>query len=142
MHVASMLTSYALLFCGGLFAAGFLSLPFTGGKSTMDSGLNVWLDNASYRTIGGGFAFLTLGLLSGAVWANETWGSYWSWDVKETWALISWLVFACYLHTRLFIGWRGRASAWFAVLGMASVWVTYLGVNLLGVGLHTYGFMR
>ena len=58
------------------------------------------LDNLSYRTMGMGFCFLTLGILSGAVWANETWGSYWSWDPKETWALITWLIFAVYLHTR------------------------------------------
>lgn len=142
MHVASMLTSYGLLFCGGLFAAGFLSLDKTGLKSKMGRGLSVWLDTASYRTIGGGFSFLTLGLLSGAVWANETWSAYFSFDVKETWALITWLIFAMYLHTRLFKGWRGRASAWFALLGLVSVWITYLGVNLLGLGLHTYGFMR
>ena len=67
------------------------------------------LDNLSYRTLGMGFCFLTLGILSGAVWANETWGSYWSWDPKETWALITWLIFAVYLHTRFIKGW-GRCK--------------------------------
>lgn len=98
------------------------------------------LDNLSYRTIGIGFCFLTLGILSGAVWANETWGTYWSWDPKETWALITWLTFACYLHTRLIYGWQGVKPAAIASFGFILVWVCYLGVNLLGKGLHTYGF--
>ena len=98
------------------------------------------LDNLSYRILGLGFPLLTLGILSGAVWANEAWGSYWSWDPKETWALITWLVFAIYLHTRLTKGWRGTKSAMLATLGFITVWVCYLGVNLLGSGLHSYGW--
>jgi cytochrome c-type biogenesis protein CcsB len=98
------------------------------------------LDNLSYRILGLGFPLLTLGILSGAVWANEAWGSYWSWDPKETWALITWLVFAIYLHTRLTKGWRGTKSAILATVGFVTVWVCYLGVNLLGTGLHSYGW--
>jgi cytochrome c-type biogenesis protein CcsB len=98
------------------------------------------LDNLSYRILGLGFPLLTLGILSGAVWANEAWGSYWSWDPKETWAFITWLVFAIYLHTRLTKGWRGTKSAILATLGFITVWVCYLGVNLLGTGLHSYGW--
>lgn len=101
--------------------------------------LNIF-DNLSYRTIGIGFCFLTLGILSGAVWANETWGTYWSWDPKETWALITWLTFAAYLHTRLLYGWQGVKPAGIASLGFLFVWICYLGVNLLGKGLHSYGF--
>ena len=98
------------------------------------------LDNLSYRLIGIGFSFLTIGILSGAVWANEAWGSYWSWDPKETWALITWIIFAIYLHTRLVKGWQGQKSALLASLGFLILWVCYLGVNLLGKGLHSYGW--
>lgn len=104
--------------------------------------LLLFLDNLSYRTIGIGFCFLTLGILSGAVWANETWGNYWSWDPKETWALITWLTFACYLHSRLIGGWTGSKPACIASFGFVIVWVCYLGVNLLGQGLHSYGFLQ
>ncbi|MEM1367357.1 MAG: c-type cytochrome biogenesis protein CcsB [Cyanobacteria bacterium P01_H01_bin.15] len=98
------------------------------------------LDNLSYRVIGLGFPLLTIGIIAGAVWANEAWGSYWSWDPKETWALITWLVFAAYLHARLTKGWQGRRPAILAALGFIVVWVCYLGVNLLGQGLHSYGW--
>jgi cytochrome c-type biogenesis protein CcsB len=101
-----------------------------------------FLDNLSYRTIGIGFCFLTLGILSGAVWANETWGNYWSWDPKETWAFITWLTFAAYLHSRLIGGWSGSKSAWIASFGFFIVWICYLGVNLVGQGLHSYGFLQ
>ncbi len=98
------------------------------------------LDNISYRIIGLGFPLLTIGIIAGAVWANEAWGSYWSWDPKETWALITWLVFAAYLHARITKGWQGRRPAILAATGFAVVWVCYLGVNLLGKGLHSYGW--
>jgi ABC-type transport system involved in cytochrome c biogenesis permease subunit len=100
------------------------------------------LDNLSYRALGLGFPLLTIGILSGAVWANEAWGSYWSWDPKETWALITWLVFAIYLHTRLNNGWRGSKPAVIAATGFLVVWMCYLGVNMLGTGLHSYGWFR
>jgi cytochrome c-type biogenesis protein CcsB len=98
------------------------------------------LDNLSYRTIGLGFPLLTIGIIAGAVWANEAWGSYWSWDPKETWALITWLVFAAYLHARITRGWQGRRPAILAASGFVVVWVCYLGVNILGKGLHSYGW--
>jgi cytochrome c-type biogenesis protein CcsB len=98
------------------------------------------LDNISYRIIGLGFPLLTIGIIAGAVWANEAWGSYWSWDPKETWALITWLVFAAYLHARITRGWQGRRPAILAASGFLVVWVCYLGVNLLGKGLHSYGW--
>nr|YP_010443943.1 cytochrome c biogenesis protein [Chattonella marina]UTE94830.1 cytochrome c biogenesis protein [Chattonella marina] len=99
------------------------------------------LDNWSYRTIGLGFPFLTMGIISGAVWANEAWGSYWSWDPKETWALITWLIFASYLHARLTKGWSGKKTAILGSLGFFIVWICYLGVNFLGKGLHSYGWL-
>ncbi|HHP7245878.1 MAG TPA: c-type cytochrome biogenesis protein CcsB [Elainellaceae cyanobacterium] len=98
------------------------------------------LDNVSYRIIGLGFPLLTIGIIAGAVWANEAWGSYWSWDPKETWALITWLVFAAYLHARITRGWQGRRPAILAASGFVVIWVCYLGVNLLGKGLHSYGW--
>ncbi len=98
------------------------------------------LDNISYRIIGLGFPLLTIGIISGGVWANEAWGSYWSWDPKETWALITWLVFAAYLHSRITKGWQGRRPAILASIGFIVVWICYLGVNLLGKGLHSYGW--
>jgi cytochrome c-type biogenesis protein CcsB len=98
------------------------------------------LDNISYRIIGLGFPLLTIGIIAGAVWANEAWGSYWSWDPKETWALITWLVFAAYLHARITRGWQGRRPAILAATGFMVVWICYLGVNLLGKGLHSYGW--
>ena len=97
------------------------------------------IDNLSYRTISFGFPLLTIGIIAGAVWANEAWGSYWSWDPKETWALITWLVFASYLHARITKSWRGEKPALIASLGFVVVWICYLGVNFLGKGLHTYG---
>jgi cytochrome c-type biogenesis protein CcsB len=100
------------------------------------------LDNLSYRILGIGFPLLTIGILSGAVWANEAWGSYWSWDPKETWALATWLVFAIYLHLRISKGWRGKKPALLASLGFVTVWICFLGVNLLGEGLHSYGFLK
>ncbi len=100
------------------------------------------LDNLSYRAIGLGFPLLTIGIIAGGVWANEAWGSYWSWDPKETWSLITWLVFAAYLHTRITKGWQGRKPAILASVGLLVVWTCYLGVNLLGKGLHSYGWFR
>ena len=99
------------------------------------------LDNWSYRIIGLGFPLLTIGIISGGVWANEAWGSYWSWDPKETWALITWLVFATYLHARLTKNWEGKKTAILGALGFFVIWICYLGVNFLGKGLHSYGWL-
>nr|YP_009396768.1 cytochrome c biogenesis protein ccs1 [Ophidocladus simpliciusculus]ARW65954.1 cytochrome c biogenesis protein ccs1 [Ophidocladus simpliciusculus] len=99
------------------------------------------IDNLSYRTIGLGFPLLTIGIISGAVWANEAWGTYWSWDPKETWALITWITFAIYLHTRLNKQLTGKIPAIIASLGFIIIWICYLGVNFLGKGLHSYGWI-
>nr|YP_009752805.1 cytochrome c biogenesis protein [Cyclantheropsis parviflora]QIT05455.1 cytochrome c biogenesis protein [Cyclantheropsis parviflora] len=97
------------------------------------------LDHWSYRIISLGFIFLSIGILSGAVWANETWGSYWNWDPKETWAFITWTIFAIYLHTRTNKNLEGVNSAIVASMGFLIIWICYFGVNLLGIGLHSYG---
>nr|YP_010349874.1 cytochrome c biogenesis protein [Cardamine circaeoides]YP_010414412.1 cytochrome c heme attachment protein [Cardamine enshiensis (nom. nud.)]UOH96616.1 cytochrome c biogenesis protein [Cardamine circaeoides]URS64594.1 cytochrome c heme attachment protein [Cardamine hupingshanensis]WIL06611.1 cytochrome c heme attachment protein [Cardamine hupingshanensis] len=97
------------------------------------------LDYWSFRIISLGFIFLTVGILSGAVWANETWGSYWNWDPKETWAFITWIIFAIYLHIKTNRNDRGINSAIVASIGFLLIWICYFGVNLLGIGLHSYG---
>lgn len=120
-----------------------LELPTITATSTLSPqrlSLADTLDNISYRIIGLGFPLLTIGIIAGGVWANEAWGSYWSWDPKETWALINWLVFAAYLHSRITKGWQGRKPAIIAASGFVVVWICYLGVNLLGKGLHSYGW--
>jgi cytochrome c-type biogenesis protein CcsB len=95
------------------------------------------MDELMYSCAALGFIFLTLGIVTGSVWAHYAWGSYWSWDPKETWSLITWLVYAVMLHTRLVRGWRGRRMAIMAIVGFACVLFTYLGVNLLP-SLHSY----
>jgi cytochrome c-type biogenesis protein CcsB len=96
------------------------------------------LDRITYKTICLAFPLLTLMIASGAYWANQTWGSYWSWDPKETWAAITWLVYALYLHMRITRGWRGRRAAYFAIAGFAVVMFTFFGVTYLLPGLHAY----
>jgi cytochrome c-type biogenesis protein CcsB len=98
------------------------------------------LDEITYKLIAIGFPIFTLGgLIFGAIWADQAWGKYWTWDPKETWSLITWLFYAFYLHSRLMRGWRGKKVAIVAVLGFIAVIFTYLGVNLLLSGLHSYG---
>nr|YP_010978787.1 cytochrome c biogenesis protein [Calanthe angustifolia]WOC81910.1 cytochrome c biogenesis protein [Calanthe angustifolia] len=99
------------------------------------------LDYWSYRVISLGFTFLTIGILSGAVWANEAWGSYWNWDPKETWAFITWTIFAIYLHIRTNskLQDQGTNSAFVASIGFLLIWICYFGINLLGIGFHSYG---
>nr|QEQ50630.1 cytochrome c biogenesis protein [Borya sphaerocephala] len=97
------------------------------------------LDYWSSRVISLGFTFLTIGILSGAVWANEAWGSYWNWDPKETWAFITWTIFAVYLHARTNQSLQGTNSALVASIGFLIIWICYFGINLLGIGLHSYG---
>ena len=166
MHVSVIMMSYAALLVGSLLSVAVLltqpgqamelrsssigsgsfqraGLQTDGGAVMLQAApiaLSERLDNLSYRTITVGFLLLTVGIISGAVWANEAWGSWWSWDPKETWALICWLVYAAYLHTRLSRGWQGRRPAWVAVSGLVVISVCYIGGNLLGIGLHSYGW--
>ena len=96
------------------------------------------LDELGYQMVMFGFLFLTIGIVTGAVWANSAWGRYWGWDPKETWSLITWFIYATLLHARILRGWAGNRIAWFAIAGFAAVLFTYMGVNYLP-GLHSYG---
>lgn len=96
------------------------------------------LDEYSYKAIAVGFPLLTLGILTGAIWAHYAWGSYWSWDPKETWSLIVWIIYASFLHARIIAGWRGKRTAIISIIGFLGVIFLYLGVNLLLSGLHSY----
>jgi ABC-type transport system involved in cytochrome c biogenesis permease subunit len=98
----------------------------------------IQLDRLIYRATVLGFLLLTLGILTGAVWAETAWGRYWSWDPKETWSLITWLIYAAMLHARLLKGWQGRRIAWLALIGFMAVLFTYFGVSFLLTGLHSY----
>ncbi|MBU3932397.1 MAG: c-type cytochrome biogenesis protein CcsB [Pseudomonadota bacterium] len=97
------------------------------------------LDEVGYKTIAIGFPLLTIGIITGAFWANVAWGTYWSWDPKETWSLIVWLIYAAYLHARITKGWRGKKAAALSIVGFSATIFCYLGVNLLLSGLHSYG---
>ena len=98
------------------------------------------LDELNHQMVMFGFLFLSVGIITGAVWANSAWGRYWGWDPKETWSLITWFIYATLLHARLTRGWQGRLIAYLSVAGFAAVLFTYFGVNLLP-GLHSYGSM-
>ena len=97
------------------------------------------LDDINYKAIMVGFPMLTLGIVTGAAWANYAWGTYWSWDPKETWSLIVWFIYAAFLHARFTRGWVGKRAAWLSIFGFAATVFCYLGVNLVLSGLHSYG---
>jgi cytochrome c-type biogenesis protein CcsB len=111
--------------------------PETGLKSYFP-GIPV-LDDLIYQTIIIGFLLLTLGIATGSIWAHSAWGTYWSWDPKETWSLITWLLYAALLHARMMKGWYGPRIAWLSIIGFACVLFTYFGVNFILSGLHSYG---
>ena len=96
------------------------------------------LDRMVYRTLAFTFPLWTFAIVAGAIWAESAWGRYWGWDPKETWAFITWVVYAAYLHARSTAGWKGSRAAWLAIIGMAVFWFNYFGVNLLFSGLHSY----
>jgi cytochrome c-type biogenesis protein CcsB len=109
-----------------------------GGLLAMFPSIKI-LDDLNYKSIMIGFPLLTLGIITGAAWANYAWGTYWSWDPKETWSLIVWLIYAAFLHARITRGWVGRRAAILSVVGFAATIFCYLGVNLFLSGLHSYG---
>jgi cytochrome c-type biogenesis protein CcsB len=109
-----------------------------GGVISMFPSVKV-LDDLNYKAIMIGFPLLTLGIVTGAAWANYAWGTYWSWDPKETWSLIVWFIYAAFLHARITRGWVGRRAAILSVVGFAATIFCYLGVNLFLSGLHSYG---
>jgi cytochrome c-type biogenesis protein CcsB len=124
----------------GLFVALFMVALFSRKREQVLSALPPLksIDSLLYRTVGVAFPLLSLLLITGAVWANESWGRYWGWDSKEVGALVAWMAYAGFLHTRIAHGWRGRKSAYFALLGFALVIFTWLGVSFIIPGLHSY----
>ncbi|MCK4417295.1 MAG: c-type cytochrome biogenesis protein CcsB [Candidatus Latescibacteria bacterium] len=133
IHVVASLIGYAFFTIS--FVSSVIYLALFRGSAPNRPSLVSNLDALSYRTISLGFLFLALGIITGSVWAERAWGSYWSWDPKETWALITWLIYAIYLHARFITGWRAQRRAWLAVVGFLSLIFTYVGVRLLP-GLH------
>jgi len=141
IHVTTCFFGYAA------FSVSFgISILYLIQQKKMDreGGASKWLpslsllDEINYRSIVIGFPMLTLGIITGAAWANYAWGSYWSWDPKETWSLITWFVYAAFLHARLTRDWRGKKTAILSVIGFLFVLFTYFGVNYLISGLHSY----
>lgn len=140
IHVSTAIISY------GAFGVSFaVSLMFLLREKM--KGHDFWekhipeaqkLDIISYRAVSLGFLFLTFVMISGAIWAERAWGSYWSWDPKETWSLITWIIYALYLHLRMSKGWKGKSAAMFAAIGFICVIFTYIGVNTLIPGIHSY----
>jgi|LSQX01.2.fsa_nt_gb cytochrome c-type biogenesis protein CcsB len=96
------------------------------------------LDLISYRAVAFGYLFLTLVMITGAIWAQRAWARYWAWDPKETWSFITWIIYSIYLHMRIVKGWRGKKAAWFALIGFVCVLFTYIGVNTLLPSIHSY----
>jgi len=144
-HVMTCFIGY-----GAFAVAGGLGLMYLLKKSAVNRGLTEnslagglpelkVIDDLTHKTIIFGFMWLTAGIITGAVWANEAWGTYWSWDPKETWSIITWFVYALTLHARFTRGWSGSRIAWLAIIGFVSVIFTYFGVNFLLSGLHSYG---
>ncbi len=100
------------------------------------------LDEMNYRCLGLGFPLLTGGIITGSLWASDIWGSYWSWDPKETWSLVTWFIYAALLHQRLNVGWRGKRAAIMAIVGFVFVVVTFVGINVISPGLHSFRSFR
>jgi cytochrome c-type biogenesis protein CcsB len=133
-------TLFALSFCCGvmyLLQEHLLKAKKVGAISRRLPSLKV-LDDLNYQSLIFGFPLLTLGIITGAIWAEYAWGRYWDWDPKETWSLITWLLYAGLLHQRLTVGWRGRRAALMAIVGFLSILFTFLGVSYLLPGLHAY----
>ena len=143
-HVLTCFMGYAAFTVAfGLGVMYFLKKAAADKKKKMISGFFHLLpdedlvDELIYQSAALGFVFLTLGIMTGSIWAHYAWGSYWSWDPKETWSLITWLIYALMLHARHVRGWRGKRMALMSIVGFACVLFTYLGVNYLA-GLHSY----
>ncbi|RPJ54640.1 MAG: c-type cytochrome biogenesis protein CcsB, partial [Dehalococcoidia bacterium] len=132
VHVITCFLAYAA------FVVSFVSGGFYFFRSKWIIPSGEILEEINYRSIIIGFFMLSSGILTGAVWAHYAWGSYWSWDPKETWSLITWIMYALFLHARLVRGWKGRRMATLSIIGFACVIVTYFGVNLFLSGLHSY----
>ena len=143
IHVISILAAYASFIIAFAATLGYLVQERL-LKSKRISALQQQLpsldavDHLAYKMVALGFPMLTLGVVTGALWAQTAWGTYWNWDPKETWSLVTWLVYAAYLHMRIVRGWRGKWANRLLLIGFAAVLVTFLGVNFIPYGLHRY----
>ena len=135
VHIGSAVVSYASFVIAGCVRLRYLLAVKKGG----DERALAQMDYISYRMVAFGFLFLTVVILSGAIWAEQAWSAFWTWDPKEVWALITWIIYAVYLHLRLRRKRKGTAMAWFLVIAVPVVFFTFAGVNTLMHGLHTYG---
>ena len=138
-HVITCFLGYAGFAVAFGFSIMYLVKPTglrTGGLSDRLPSLAM-IDELTHQMVMFGFLFLSIGIITGAVWANSAWGTYWSWDPKETWSLITWFIYAILLHLRMMRGWNGKQIAWVSIVGFMAVLFTYFGVNLLP-GLHSY----
>ena len=142
VHVSSAVISYGAFAVSFAVSIAYLLKDKTGEKADSRLAQSLpslkVLDEITYKLIFIGLPFLTIMLVTGAVWAEYAWGAFWSWDPKETWALITWLAYAIYLHTRFMKGFKGRRAAWLSVLGFAAVIFTFFGVSYLLPGMHSY----
>lgn len=134
LHIGSAVFSYA-----AFVLAGCAGLRYVLVQNREDAGALAQIDYLSYRLVALGFLLLTVVILSGAIWAEQAWSAFWTWDPKETWALITWILYAIYLHLRLRQKRSGRVMAWFTVIAVPVVLFTFVGVNTLLPGLHSYG---
>ena len=139
-HVSTAIIAYGAFGVSFVLSIIFLLRDRMKARGFLDSHIpdRDKLDMISYRSVSLGLLFLTFTILTGAIWAERAWGSYWSWDPKETWSLVTWIIYAVYLHLRIRRGWHGRAAALFAVAGFVCVMFTYIGVNTFLPGVHSY----
>ena len=144
-HVTTCFFAYAAFAVScGTSVMYLIILKKAGKKKKIEEGILSYfpdkklLEEIIYKSILLGFPLLAMGIITGAIWANNAWGSYWSWDPKETWSLITWLIYAAFLHARITQGWRGKRTAILSIIGFSAVIFTYLGVNLILSGLHSY----
>jgi cytochrome c-type biogenesis protein CcsB len=140
-HVITCFLGYAGFALAFGFSFMYFIKPKNPGAKRLFAKLPDWdtIDELTYQMIVFGFLFLTIGIITGSVWANSAWGKYWSWDPKETWSLITWFIYAIFLHLRLMRGWYGKNLAVVSIIGFVGVLFTYFGVNYLLSGLHSYG---
>jgi len=143
IHIVAAAISGAAFSVGGVMSILYLIKKRAEGRGTVRGYLGQLpdsrrMDLIAYRFLAFAFPLWTFTVAAGAIWAQYAWGRYWGWDPKETWALVTWVIYACYLHARSTAGWRGTKAAVIAIIGLASFWFNFVGINLLVSGLHSY----